>query len=223
MDVLQSWPGGSWEATARLFATMVVVYLLVLWVASVIWVYRDISARTTDMLMQAISVAIAVLFPIIGLPIYVILRPTDTLTLAYDRQLEQEALLSELQTVTACPNCRRPVQDDFSVCAFCGTAVKQGCAGCGRALRLSWRVCPYCATPRTQPAEPRDAPAAEQPQPSRVTAAREAAVEAIRRAAGRPESHDDDDDDDAPRARRPAEPENPTPRPRPRPRTDPNR
>ena len=53
-----------------------------------------------------------------GLPIYLVIRPSDTMTEAYDRQLEQEAVLSELQTVSACPNCRRPVQDDFAVCAF---------------------------------------------------------------------------------------------------------
>ena len=147
MDVLLGWPGGSWEATATLFGFLIVVYLLIMWVASIMWVHRDIRSRTTDATMQLISTAIAVVFPVIGMPIYLILRPADTLTTAYDRQLEQEALLSELQSVSACPNCRRPVQDDFTVCAFCATAVKQGCGRCGRQLRLTWRVCPYCADP----------------------------------------------------------------------------
>ena len=156
MDVLLSWPVGSWQSSAFLVGGLTMAYLLVMWLASILWVYRDIRARTSDPTSHLISIAIAVVFPVVGLPIYLILRPATTLIAAYDRQLEQEALLSELQTVSACPNCRRPVQDEFAVCAFCATPVKQGCGRCGRQLRLSWRVCPYCATPRVQPqAEPR--------------------------------------------------------------------
>jgi len=233
MDVLLSWPGGSWQATARLFGGLTSAYLLIIWLASIFWVFRDIRSRTTDPISHVISVAIAVVFPILGLPIYLILRPSDTLTAAYDRQLEQEALLSELQAVSACPNCRRPVQDDFTVCAFCATPVKQGCTRCGRQMRLSWRFCPYCSTPRAQqqPAEPqrRADEAQAAPLTQRVNASREAAVDAIRRAAGsRPagnESRDDENGDDTPRPRRTSGDATaaPQPRPRPRPRTDPDR
>ncbi len=221
MDVLLSSPGGSWQATAQLFGALIFAYLLIIWLASVLWVFRDIRSRTTDPTSHWISVAIAVVFPLVGLPIYLILRPSDTLTAAYDRQLEQEALLSELQTVSACPNCRRPVQDEFAVCAFCATPVKQGCSRCGRQLRLSWRFCPYCATPRTAPqAEARYAAEDAAPQTSRAAATREAAVEAIRRAAGRP-SDDREDDEPAPLPRRPADQGgDQPPRPRPRSRTE---
>lgn len=233
MDVLLSWPGGSWQATARLFGGLISAYLLIIWLASIFWVFRDIRSRTTDIVSHVISVAIAVVFPIVGLPIYLILRPADTLTSAYDRQLEQEALLSELQTVSACPNCRRPVQDEFQVCAFCATPVKQGCTRCGRQLRLSWRYCPYCATPRT-PSQPPEREQrymqeterpASQPLAQRVSASRDAAVEAIRRAAsaGRGGQPDEGDDDDAPRPRRApmngGDASAPPPRPR-RPRPD---
>ncbi len=223
MDVLLGWPGGGWQATARLFGGLMSAYLLIIWLASIFWVYRDIRSRTTDPISHLISVAIAVVFPIVGLPIYLILRPADTLTAAYDRQLEQEALLSELQNVSACPNCRRPVQDEFTVCAFCATPVKQGCSRCGRQLRLSWRYCPYCSTPRAQhqpSAETRYA--AEDPSPplaQRVSASRDAAVEAIRRAAGG-STPPDVDDQGAPRPRRAPRPDQGGQPPRPRPRTD---
>lgn len=227
MDVLLGWPGGSWQATARLFGGLISAYLLIVWLASILWVYRDIRSRTTDSMSHVISVAIAVVFPIVGLPIYLILRPADTLTSAYDRQLEQEALLSELQTVSACPNCRRPVQDEFQVCAFCATPVKHGCTRCGRQLRLSWRYCPYCATPRTPSQAPqaeRYAPSerpASQPIGQRVTASRDAAVEAIRRAAsaGRSAASDvADQDDEGPRPRRPSPTNGDAPGSAPRPR-----
>lgn len=227
MDVLLGWPGGGWQASARLTGGLLAAYLLVIWIASILWVYRDIRSRTTDPMSHLISVAIAVVFPIVGLPIYLILRPADTLTAAYDRQLEQEALLSELQTISACPNCRRPVQDEFVVCAFCATSVKHGCTRCGRQLRLSWRFCPYCATARTQQQQEVRSPAQDPlaATAARVSSSRDAAVDAIRRAAGAARTLGEPrraDEDDTPRARRPADGDD-TPRPRPRPRNDSDR
>ncbi|MQC17093.1 MAG: hypothetical protein DWG82_02520 [Chloroflexi bacterium] len=171
------WPGGDWQATLRLFSALIGGYLLVLWFASILWVYRDIQARSRDAVTQSIGVGIAVVFPLVGLPVYMVVRPQETLQEAYDRQLEQEAILSELHAVTGCPNCRRPVQDDFHVCAYCGTSLKTQCTACGRLLQFSWRVCPSCATPRPRP----------QPDPAEVARQREAAgavAGGSRRAAG---------------------------------------
>lgn len=165
------WPGGDWQATLRLAGALIGGYLLVLWFASILWVYRDIQSRTRDPITQAIGVGISVVFPLVGLPVYWVVRPQETLQEAYDRQLEQEAILSELHSVTGCPNCRRPIGDDFMVCAYCGTALKAPCNSCGRLLQFSWRVCPTCATPKPRP----------QPDPAEV-ARREAATSERRRA-----------------------------------------
>jgi len=151
VDYLIGWPGGDWQATARLAGTLAGGYVALIWLASVLWVYRDISARTRDPVSQTVSVAIAVVMPLIGLPIYFALRPSETLQEAHDREIEQEAMLSEMHSVTSCPNCRRPVEGDFMVCAYCGTGLKQPCASCGRPLRPAYRYCPHCATPRAVP------------------------------------------------------------------------
>lgn len=99
LDVLIGWPGGDWQATARLAATLVGGYLFILWVTSVLWVYRDIQQRTHDPVSQLISVAISIVFPMVSLPIYTALRPTETLHDAYLRLLEREVLLAELWTM----------------------------------------------------------------------------------------------------------------------------
>ena len=165
------WPGGDWQATLRLFGALIGGYLLVLWFASILWVYRDIQSRSQDPITQAIGVGISVVFPLVGLPVYMVVRPQETLQEAYDRQLEQEAILSELHSVTGCPNCRRPVQDDFQFCAFCGTSLKSACSSCGRLLQFSWRVCPTCQTPKPRP----------QPDPAEVARQREAEAAGARR------------------------------------------
>ena len=226
------WPGGDWQATLRLFGALIGGYLLVLWFASILWVYRDIQSRSQDPITQAIGVGISVVFPLVGLPVYMVVRPQETLQEAYDRQLEQEAILSELHSVTGCPNCRRPVQDDFQFCAFCGTSLKSACSSCGRLLQFSWRVCPTCQTPKPRPqpdpaevARQREAEAAAARRPSAAAAAaqRSAPARAARPVQTERSSSQASASAETPRPRRQAEgdaEETPTPRPRrPRPPT----
>ena len=99
MDALIGWPGGDWQSTARLAGTLVGGYLIVLWATSVLWVYRDIRSRTRDPVSQLTAVAISIVFPLVSLPIYAALRPTETLQDAYLRLLEREVLLSELGSI----------------------------------------------------------------------------------------------------------------------------
>jgi len=166
VDLLISWPGGDWQATARLAATLVIGYLALIWLATVIWTYRDISSRTRDPISQAVSVSIVVVLPLIGLPIYMALRPPETLQHAYDREIEQEAILADIQTMSACPSCRRPAEADFRVCAYCGTNLKEPCPRCNQLMLHAWRYCPHCATPRAMASAP--APAMTRPAAPRL-------------------------------------------------------
>jgi hypothetical protein len=148
VDVLIGWPGGDWQATARLSGTLVVGYVALLWLASLMWIYRDITSRTRDPVTQIVCMGIGVVLPIVGLPIYMALRPAETLQQAYDREVEQEAILAEIQTSSSCPNCNRPAEPAFRVCAYCGTPLKEPCLRCREPMLLAWRYCPHCATPR---------------------------------------------------------------------------
>lgn len=155
-NLLIGWPGGSMESTIRMVAFVFGSYFLILWLTSVAWVFRDVRQRTDDLITQLVGVAIAIFFPIVGLPVYMVLRPRETLQDSYDRQLEENVILSELHNQNICPNCRRPAQADFVVCAYCATSLKQACQQCGRLLHVQWRHCPYCAAPRVT-ARPRPA------------------------------------------------------------------
>jgi RNA polymerase subunit RPABC4/transcription elongation factor Spt4 len=178
VDVLIGWPGGDWQSTLKIAGALVGGYLFVLWVASVLWVYKDIRSRTRDPISHLTAAAIAIVFPFIGLPVYFVLRPSESLAESYSRQLEQEAILSDLHSISACPNCRRPVQDDFMICAHCASPLKQPCTNCGQLLAFSWRHCPYCATAR-EPARPARAAVAE-PAPEPVRTPREGREERAR-------------------------------------------
>ena len=166
--LLAIWEDGNWEAPAAVLAILVIAYLLVLWIAAVVWTYRDIIARTGDKVTHGISVALVAIFNLPGLLIYLILRPSETLAAAYDRQLEAEALLHEITDQPACPSCRRKINDDFIMCPYCRASLRAACDSCGKGLATTWVLCPYCGTER-QPA----------PRPRTITAvASEPAVEA---------------------------------------------
>jgi Double zinc ribbon len=166
--ILVSWPGGSWQDTVKIVAAILITYIAVLWVAGLIWVYRDIRDRSRDPFYQALSVFMVLVFNLPGLWLYLILRPKLTLREAYELTLEEEALLQELEDQKGCPTCHRRVLDDYIVCPSCTTQLKEPCPNCGKPLSYSWTACPYCATlrrPRGRPEEQTTA-LAPVPQPS---------------------------------------------------------
>ncbi len=142
----------NWQALATIAAIVLIAYLLVMWIAALVWTYRDIAARTGDAFTQAMSLGMVVLFNLPGLLLYVILRPKDTMAEIYDRRLEAEALLHEIQEQATCPTCRRKVEDDFLVCPYCRSTLRTACESCGRPASSSWVVCPYCGAERSAPA-----------------------------------------------------------------------
>jgi RNA polymerase subunit RPABC4/transcription elongation factor Spt4 len=176
-DLLFSWPGGSLEATLKLIGALFAAYAIVLWVSAVVWTYRDVRTRTGDPLSQAVAVLLVGVFNLPGLVVYLVIRPQETIADAYERSLEAEAILHELQLDSnACQTCRRPVEVEFNVCPYCKTLLREPCKNCARPIRTNWLACPFCATDRvTQraaPLVPRAAagPVPAQPRPAAATA-----------------------------------------------------
>jgi hypothetical protein len=151
---------GVWGDVARIAVIVGVAYLLVLWVAALVWIYRDIASRTRDVFSQTVALVLVLAFNLPGLLLYLILRPKDTMADQYDRQLEAEALLHEIQEQSTCPACRRKIETEFVACPYCRTSLRVPCDSCGKALATTWVLCPYCATPRTGFSASRREPAA---------------------------------------------------------------
>jgi RNA polymerase subunit RPABC4/transcription elongation factor Spt4 len=131
--------------------TILGAYLAALWFCMIIWTFRDIQKRTTDILVQILATILVLLFNFPGLWLYLILRPPDTLVEVYARSLEEEALMHDMSQISNCPGCKSPVEDDFLACPECGAVLKRACTSCGRLLRPQWRLCPYCARVVSKP------------------------------------------------------------------------
>jgi hypothetical protein len=118
-----------------------------LWLTLIIWTFRDMRARSRDVFAQILAALLAAIMFLPGLIIYMLLRPKETLAEAYERSLEEEALLQGIEETLVCPGCAARVQSEFVVCPACHTKLKKPCQNCGRALNMRWSICPYCSTP----------------------------------------------------------------------------
>jgi RNA polymerase subunit RPABC4/transcription elongation factor Spt4 len=122
-------------------------FLVALWIALIIWAYRDIRSRSRDPLVQILSALLVTVLNLPGVLVYLILRPARTLEEEYQHTLEEESLLQALDELPLCPGCERRVKDDWQVCPNCHTKLKKPCHHCGKLMELAWNICPYCGTP----------------------------------------------------------------------------
>lgn len=122
--------------------------LAAFWLGMVIWTYRDMRARSRDSVAQLLAAAMVAVLTLPGFVVYLMLRPRETLSEAYERSLEEEALLQEIEEKPSCPGCGQRIQEEWQVCPHCHTRLKKSCVKCRELLELPWTLCPYCATPQ---------------------------------------------------------------------------
>ena len=147
-----------WQSMLAVAVAILIAYGAVLWLGIIVWTYRDIRERTRDGASQVMAALLVVLFNIPGLFLYLLLRPHETLTEAYERRLEAEAMKQELgEQRRSCPTCQWPTREEFLLCPHCRTKLQEPCSGCGRPLELGWTACPYCGAQGPQRSAPAEA------------------------------------------------------------------
>src|ERR671915_917242 len=98
---------------AQLLLALAGAYVVALWFVLAVWTFRDIESRSRSVVTQVFSTLLVVLFFVPGVLLYLILRPKETLDEAFQRSLEEEYLLQDLEELPLCPGCARYVEDDF--------------------------------------------------------------------------------------------------------------
>ena len=96
-------------------------YLIASWFVLIVWTYRDIEARSKNVVTQVFSTLLSVFFWVPGVLLYTLLRPKETLDEVYQKSLEEEYLLQDLQEVPLCPNCNHFISDEWQICPHCNT------------------------------------------------------------------------------------------------------
>jgi RNA polymerase subunit RPABC4/transcription elongation factor Spt4 len=140
------------ELNTETITTLLAIYggitVLAIWVGMIVWTYRDIRTRSRDNTTHLLSTGVVTLLNIAGLFLYLFLRPKETLTETYERSLEEEALLQEIEEQATCPGCGQHIHEDWQICPHCHTQLKKVCIKCRSLIEIPWSVCPYCTTPQ---------------------------------------------------------------------------
>ena len=142
--------GGIWSAFAnsaivQLSLRFIGLYIFALYIAMVFWTIRDAQNRTENRVLPYLAGLLVVILNILGLFLYLIVRPRETLGESYERALAEESLLAEAEQRVVCPTCRERVGEDFILCPTCRTRLKRVCPSCAKLIRPEWNICPFCA------------------------------------------------------------------------------
>jgi RNA polymerase subunit RPABC4/transcription elongation factor Spt4 len=151
---------------AGIFVAALGAFLFAFWIAMGIWTFHDIRQRTRDWLVIILAVSLVLIFPLIGLILYMMIRPKATLADVYDRALEEEALLRELEQTQACHSCGVPVKDVWVYCPNCHGQLQHTCPSCGNLVRNEWEICVFCGAKQPRAAIQPQITALPQPLPT---------------------------------------------------------
>lgn len=160
-----------------LLRSMGVILAAVFYVAIVLWTFKDARKRIDDPILVATATAVSML-PIVGVFVYMLLRPSEYIADVRERELEIRMMERELGRQERCPYCKSHIEGDYLSCPVCTTKLRQGCAGCERPLDPRWAMCPYCETEvegKGRPTPPRGGSHRSEPRAERGTSSSERA------------------------------------------------
>ncbi len=144
-DIGAIWTGFLNNALVQFAVRFSLLYVVALYLAMVFWTVRDAQQRTENAILPYMSGLLVVVLNVLGLFLYLIVRPRETLGEGYERQLAEESLLAEAEQRVVCPTCHERVAEEFLLCPTCRTRLKRVCPSCAKLIRPEWNICPYCA------------------------------------------------------------------------------
>jgi RNA polymerase subunit RPABC4/transcription elongation factor Spt4 len=125
-----------------------VIYIVLLWLGTAYWAFRDMQARTENPILPYFAAALIIFFTpllfLFAVVLYLIVRPRESLAEVYERSLAEESLLAEVEKNELCPVCRERVDADWIVCPNCRTRLHRVCPSCNRLVDPNWSLCAYC-------------------------------------------------------------------------------
>ncbi|MGZ5348086.1 MAG: double zinc ribbon domain-containing protein [Solirubrobacterales bacterium] len=128
-----------------LIISLLVLFLVIVYLALIYWTYLDAKRRIQDPVLIACATA-ASAFPFVGTVVYTILRPPEFLEDREERELELRAAELRLRELIehSCPHCEYPVSGDYLRCPNCERSLRSPCRRCSKPLDPKWGICPYC-------------------------------------------------------------------------------
>lgn len=130
----------------NLAVNLLLLFLVVVYLSLVYWTYADARRRIDDAMLIGCAVVAAIIFPFVGVIVYMIVRPPEYLEDVRERELEMQAAEARLHQLSylACPHCSYEVKEDWLRCPSCTRKLRDPCSNCAKPLDPEWRLCPFC-------------------------------------------------------------------------------
>ena len=146
--IAQFFQGLLGNPTIQLGFQLIGVYVIVLWLATAYWAYRDLTHRTANPVLPYLAAALIIVFTPVFFAFatiaYKIVRPSETLGEANERALAEESMLVDVEAQAHCANCQRRVERDWIICPTCRNRLRRVCPNCSRMVELDWTLCAWC-------------------------------------------------------------------------------
>lgn len=127
------------------FVWQVFLYgLVVFWLVVLYWVWLDSGERTSNKTVRISYVILVVVLNVVGLLIYLIIRPSQTIEEIYWADLERRYLKYETAELGDCPKCGSQLFPGSTYCPSCGYKLKVKCPRCSMYVDKKNRFCPHC-------------------------------------------------------------------------------
>lgn len=137
-----------WDVTFSLILKIIAGYFLIVWIALIVWVAKDIFNRTDSFFYQIISILTVLVWTPLWVVIYLLIRPSRTLFEKYYEEASVEDTPLEQYNFwplwLECRVCRKKIPQDALFCCHCGEACQVECVNCKKHIRPNWKVCSYC-------------------------------------------------------------------------------
>ena len=135
------------DPVTSLVVGLIGAYIVLVWLAVALWVFVDMRRRTSNLVAAYAAAALIVIAsPVLFLPallVHRIIRPGEFTSERRVGHLREAAL--EAETLSPrCPECRRPVEEDWLLCPGCRRPLAHHCHACGGTVELDWPICAWC-------------------------------------------------------------------------------
>jgi hypothetical protein len=153
--------------------------LIVFWLVVLYWVWLDSGDRTSNKIVRCSYVLLVAVLNVIGLIIYLIIRPGQTIEEIYWADLERRYLKYETAELGDCPQCGRQLFPGYTFCPNCRYKIKRRCKNCQVFIDKKNKFCPHCGQEVKKRRSPEEASPSKEVMEEQIKATKEEAADAV--------------------------------------------
>ncbi len=153
--------------------------LVVFWFVVLYWVWLDSGERTSNRTVRISYVILVAVLNVVGLLIYLIIRPSQTIEEIYWADLERRYLKYETAELGDCPRCGSQLFPGYTYCPNCRYKLKTKCPRCKVYVDKKNKFCPQCGEELRKRRSPEQESPTKEVMQQQIKATKEEAKEVV--------------------------------------------